>query len=300
MAHNFYVVIATSGRRALLRRTLVSLSQCRIPGAFRETIVIENGPERAVEDVVTATHHLLNARYMYDPWANKSNALNKVLDTLDDGLIFFTDDDVRIDPDALMTYQQATDNDLHGYYYGGPVTIDYEQDPADWLIPHLPPSARGWQLDETVTGRPTCFLGCNWAAFVKDLKQVGGFDITKGPGSRTGSMGAETAVQLRLYEHSVRARYIPDAVVSHFVPWERCTPVWVLRRLFRTGVTRATWGAVRKWGQNSSSFQNRQIVWAREMLGEVVNGNWHAIFGVFKKSAYLAGYLKGKWITRQP
>ena len=51
------------------------------------------------------------------------------------------------------------------------------------------------------------FLGANWAAFARDLKEVGGFDPWFGPGSATGSTGQEQTMQRRLLGAGLHGRY---------------------------------------------------------------------------------------------
>ena len=295
MAHSLYVVIPTTVRPSLLDRTLLSLSQCRFPSSYRQTLVIENGPERVSEAIVTAHHPSLNTRYMYDPYANKSNALNRVLDVLDDGLILFLDDDVSVHPDILHAYHEVAAGTEAGFYYGGPVTVDYEQEPAKWLIPYLPASARGWTIKDKTTATDICFLGCNWAAFTGDLKRIGGFDISRGPGSETGSMGEETTAQLKLYAIGIKAKFVPEAFVAHYVPKKRCTPVWVLKRLYRKGVNDGLWGRDQVRDQKQDSFKERNLTWFKEeLVMEIAKGNGYAVFGLLRKLSYLLGYLKGK------
>ena len=145
MAQNLVVVIPTAGRQALLHRTLASLAECRKPAIYRETIVIENGPKGEAENIVRGFDATLHTHYMYVSRGNKSYAINKVLEFLEDCLIFFTDDDVRIDPNTLCAYATAAEGHQSGYFYGGPLAVDYESKPPVWLIQYLPNSARGWK-----------------------------------------------------------------------------------------------------------------------------------------------------------
>ncbi len=50
---------------------------------------------------------VLKLRYLYLAHGNKSAALNAAMETLGDCLIFFTDDDVRVDPGVLTAYAEA-------------------------------------------------------------------------------------------------------------------------------------------------------------------------------------------------
>ena len=46
------VLIPTHGRPTLLGRTLASLGACRLPAAYAETVVVENGSRAGAEAVV--------------------------------------------------------------------------------------------------------------------------------------------------------------------------------------------------------------------------------------------------------
>ncbi len=149
---------------------------------------------------MSAYHSSLNTRYVYISRAHKSWALNRVLDLVEDCLIVFTDDDVRVHPGTLCAYAKVSANVNGGQFYGGPMGVDYEQEPSEWLKAYLPRSALGWCLDKEVRtiDKSERFLGINWAAFASDLKKCGGFNPAFGPGSPTGSTGQETNMQKRL------------------------------------------------------------------------------------------------------
>ena len=238
MASELRVMIATAGRPRLLQRTLDSLAECERPSIYRETIVIENGPPMGARDIVEACPKELAARYVHVERANKSNALNVAMqDVPDPCLIFFSDDDVRFAADILTQYAHAAEECEEGFFYGGPVEVDYEVPPLEWVRPHLPASAVGWEYDEKcVHDRSVVFLGMNWAAFVGDIRQAGQFDLRFGPGGSSGSIGQEANMQQSLLKVGVRPQYVASARVWHFVPAERCTPRWTLERQFRAGL----------------------------------------------------------------
>ena len=148
MARALTTVIATNGRPDLLRRTLESLAACMKPTLYRGTIIVENGVKAGAEEVVGSCHPGLNARYLYDNRGNKCHALNTALEQVEEGLIFFTDDDVRIHPNTLCVYAEEAAGVEAGQFYGGPTGVDYEREPAEWLRPYLPASARGLQLEK--------------------------------------------------------------------------------------------------------------------------------------------------------
>ena len=248
MAQNLYVVIATHDRPDLLKRTLESLAQCTQPETYRATAVVENGSKSGTEVIVRDHADALNARYLFTPKANKSYALNVALKHIDDGLIYFTDDDVRFHPEVLVRYAEAARGISGGVYFGGPTEVDYEERPPDWLIPSLPHSAKGGEQD----GDWEYALGFNWAAFATDVKGCGGFSEERGPGA--GNIGQETDMQKQLEASGVEQQFVDGARVWHYVPKERCNPQWLLRRYYRMGKgsVQEGWDVSGKWlGFNS-------------------------------------------------
>jgi GT2 family glycosyltransferase len=230
------VVIATCGRQRLLERTLASLTQCRIPEGFEGTIVVENGSSSGADQVVRQAASALKPRYLFEPKGNKSRALNVALRDAGDALIVFLDDDVRASVALLESYAAAASAAGRGHFFGGPVAPEYEETPPAWLLKFLPISARGYDSLPTTWN---WFLGFNWAAYSDDLKRVGGFDERLGPGGISGGIGDETELQMRLRAVGLNARYVPGALVHHWIPRDRCSPEWVLRRRYSYGVLTA-------------------------------------------------------------
>lgn len=231
------VLIPTHGRPTLLKRTLESLKACTLPETYHELVVIENGSRDGAEKLVNDLPERLNARYMHRKRGNKSYALNEALEVIEDGLVIFFDDDVRVPSDIIVQYANAAAQYGAHTFFGGPTDVEYEAAPPDWLKPYLPGSARGWGLNGLEVESHPWFLGFNWAAFGADLLAVGGFDTNLGPGSPRGTIGQETDMQKRLKETGVEQVFVPGAKVWHNVPQERCSPQWALNRRYRNGLS---------------------------------------------------------------
>jgi glycosyltransferase involved in cell wall biosynthesis len=231
-------IIAFSSGSEEIIPTLHSLSSCIQPACYKKTIVIENGGPPGCQDVVNAFRDTLNLEYIHVREKGKTKALNVALDRVDEGLIYFTDSDIRFTSDTLRAYSKAARSHGPGHFFGGPFNVAREKAPPTWLEDYLPPSAKGWkcQRDEGVEPSFSEFLGFNWAAFASDIKRAGGFDESIGPGSITDSTGDETDMQRRLVRHGASAIYVSNARVTHIVPRENCTPEWALNRSMRNGV----------------------------------------------------------------
>jgi glycosyltransferase involved in cell wall biosynthesis len=235
-----YVILATTSRPQLLERTLESLAHCRKPDNFAAVVVVENGPRGDAKSTVAQCGADLVTRYEYIARANKSAALNHALEAVGDSLVLFVDDDIRAHRDLLCAYASAARRIGCGQFYGGPMGVDYEEAPPEWLLEYLPASARGWSLDSelsVIDDKGVFFMGCNWCAFASDIKEAGGFDPDYGPGSPSGRRGQETDMQRRLSDFGVVKVYVPDAEVWHYVPRERCSPKWALLRRYRASLS---------------------------------------------------------------
>ena len=298
MASSLIVVIPTSGRPDLLRRTLDSLSHCRKPAIYRKTVVIENGPKTDAEEVVRDYHTSLISQYLYEPIGNKSRALNKVLEREQDGLIFFTDDDARFDVDILCAYAEAAKGIQRGQFYGGPMGVDYEQEPPSWHKSYLPPSAIGLNFGsyrKLRSGDLRPFQGINWAAFAKDLILLGGFNPDLGPGSVIKSTGQEADMHRRLFDYGVQQVDVPEARVWHFVPTARCSPRWIIKRAYRQGVLRGY-----LYGRQTQTFMGFQFwmvkVWLKfiaKVLSTSLSGTNQTRFDALYNLALQSGKIQG-------
>jgi GT2 family glycosyltransferase len=302
MAEKLWVLLATAGRPALLGRTLKFLAEAEKPPEYAGTLVVENGPPCGVADIVRSFARQHRFAYLHVPEPNKSHALNCGLAQLEDGLLFLTDDDVRVDPHVLTAYVEAARDVPQGAFFGGPVQIDAPHGlPPRWMQRYYPHTiAQAWRLPHhtpTVVAGQT-FMGTNWAAFARDLWAAGGFDTRLGPGSPLGAVGDETEAQWRLLKRGLWAVYVPGAVVWHYLHAEYLDPQWVLARTYRHGLA---WGIRR-------TCRGQPLAWPllRAALGRAhatlkahllrFFGSHNACFGALWQQAKWRGRWDGLWL----
>lgn len=300
---NLYVLIATAGRPSLLRSTLHSLVECHKPSVYKRTLIIENGPKCGAKAIVNQFKDKLSAQYLYVERSNKSHALNVALQHLDDGLIFFTDDDVHVHPDALKLYSEAATECTRSSFFGGPVEADYEKKPPAWLTPHLPGSAAGWAMGGIDQEKSEWFIGVNWAAFRSDLLKAGAFNPDVGPGSQTGSTGQETDMQQRLIELDIQKIFLPDAIVHHHVPAKRSSAWWALKRVYRNGIKMGMAYDLSAdqsliFGYPKWMFSVPVKVYFRHFLSSLFTGDRSSSFGELVKISRHLGLMKGFRISK--
>jgi GT2 family glycosyltransferase len=296
MAKKLVVMIPTAGRSELLHMTLASLVKCRKPEIYHGTILVENGPKTGAEKVARAFEKELNLRHLYVPAGNKSNALNEAMKNVNDCLIFFTDDDVKLDPGILNAYAEAAEGRHGGEFYGGPFEAEYARKPDQWILEFLPLSAVGWNLgkEPAYIDKSSLFIGFNWAAFDRDIKRCGGFNVLYGPGSNTGAVGQETEMQKRLLENGLRGRYVPEAKVWHFVPPEKCSTAFTAKRAYKWGIQ----GGLDYDGSLTELCKNGLVHGVTALLA-LANKEPHRRFKPFYKLCFSTGMIKGNFISRR-
>jgi glycosyltransferase involved in cell wall biosynthesis len=296
MARSLWVLIAAAGKPALLGRTLKSLAAAAKPPSYRGALIVENGPRCGIEAAVHGFAREHRIEHLYVPEPNKSNALNCGLWRLDDGLVFMTDDDVRLDPEVLVAYDDAARGVERGEFYGGPVLIDAEHGlPPAWLRRFYPltivePWRLPYEIRTAVNGQT--FMGTNWAAFAGDLIAAGGFDSRLGPGGTTGAAGQETEAQRRLIASGAKAVYVPEAVAWHYLHREFLDPQWVLRRAYRHALE---WGLRRTRDGKSMTLPVVRAV-AGRLNAHVKGMVLRAIGG--EERRFEAAFHEAKWCGR--
>lgn len=290
------LVIVSHDRCHLLAQTLESIADGDIPSNLAATLVVENGRRFGAEHVVATAPASLRARYLFEPSPSKSKALNRASEELVDEFIIYLDDDVRVEPHAIRRYIAAANSHPHGFFFGGPTGADYEEEPPAWLRRHLPASASGFSQGDAAcqVDRP-CFLGFNWAAYAADIRRVGGFPEHIGPGTPRGqTIGEESDVQRRLLAAGLKGLYLPEAMVWHQVPKDRCTTAWVQRRCHTSGLVAGLQGS----GRGAASWINalcRTAVFL--LLSAACAACWSAQWRWWPrfKLAYYTGLLEGMY-----
>jgi GT2 family glycosyltransferase len=298
------VVIATSRREQLLRRTLESLAAARrpVPDTLREVLVVENGAESGARDVVAAFADRLPLRYLFAPEGNKCRALNLALARTTADLIYFLDDDVRIDVGALEAYADAAGRYGPGHHFSGPLVAAWEVEPPAWLKGYLPPSATGWYHGdvEKYYDLPH-FIGSNWAAFRADMLAVGGFSEDIGPGTPSGAIGDESELQQRMLDAGGRGVYLPAARIWHHVPQSDCDFQWARQRQHRMGVTYGFLGWPPDWGPIPSGLRggvHMAIMMTKIAIARALRWSDERRVHVEMTAAHARGYLRGRRLAR--
>lgn len=251
------IIIATSGRDEVLRKTLESISEGLTPKLVEHIHIVENGSHLLDEQAlqVQFPHVSIKLHTLTKP--HKGLALNFVLRAIPESFCIFFDDDVRVAKKTVKQYIDAAHKRGVGHYFGGPTGAIYQEQPPTWMQPFFPPSVRGFNLGEDEKEvKEGYFMGFNWAAYSSDILHAGGFDPLFGPGSELGASGQENTIQRKMRGLGLKAIYLPACRVQHVVPADRCSPEWLADRLERQGIEAGL-------GETNLGWKKRFSLWFR-------------------------------------
>ncbi|MBI3789298.1 MAG: glycosyltransferase family 2 protein [Gemmatimonadetes bacterium] len=222
------VAICTWNRAALLRETLARMTALDVPaGLGWELVVVNNNCTDDTDAVLAQFTDRLPLRRVAEPTPGLSNARNAAVRAAGGRWIVWTDDDVLVSSGWLSAYLAAFAADPEAVVFGGPIRPWFPATPPAWLTAAWSRVAPAYACIDygdapfPLDSRRVPF-GANMA-FAADALRAHPFDPARGvrPGSRMG--GEETDVVRALLAGGGRGRWVPEAIVDHWIPPERQT-----------------------------------------------------------------------------
>jgi glycosyltransferase involved in cell wall biosynthesis len=223
------VVIPTYNRSNLLRKTLRSLLDARVPPGLDVRItVVDNNSKDDTREVVLAEQAKakLPLFYVFEKKQGRSPALNAGVAATSGSHVGFIDDDEEVDSSWYETIRAVfAEHDLD--FIGGPYVPRFESEIPAWLpseynsvIGVVDGGAKRVAFDRNYPG---ILMGGNAVFTRKILEKVGPYSTSLGrSGNRLLSCEDEEMYE-RLLAAGARGMYVPELIIYHFVPTERLT-----------------------------------------------------------------------------
>jgi glucosyl-dolichyl phosphate glucuronosyltransferase len=219
------VVLCTYNRCEDLAGALESIAASQVANSVTwEVLVVDNNSTDHTRDVVEAfsSQHPGRFRYLFEPKAGKSHALNTGIANARGNVLAFVDDDVNVEPTWL---QNLTADLLHEGEWagvGGRTLPAGEFTPPPWL----PDNFNGivfacFDLGNKAAELDQAPYGANMAFRKSVFERHGGFRVDLGPTPNSQIRNEDTELGRRLLAAGERLRYEPSAVVYHPVPQGR-------------------------------------------------------------------------------
>ena len=223
------VVIPTYNRSQLLRKTLRSLLDARVPPGLDVRItVVDNNSKDDTRELVLAEQAKakLPIFYVFEKKQGRSPALNAGVAASTGSHVGFIDDDEEIDVSWYeVVHSVFAEHDLD--FIGGPYVPRFESEIPAWLpseynsvIGVVDGGTKRVPFDRSYPG---ILMGGNAVFTRKILEKVGPYSTSLGrSGNRLLSCEDEEMYE-RLLGAGARGMYVPELIIYHFVPTERLT-----------------------------------------------------------------------------
>lgn len=236
------VILPTRNRVASLRNTLASIARQGANGTFTyEVVVVDNG---STDDTARAVKELqrlfpVPLRYVLEPRAGKSAAINAGIEQTHSAWIVIVDDDVIAEPVWLTGLwqcicEQRTDA------IGGRVLPLWVDGRPDWMTDKLMGQLGTLglldfgpaRLSMHPAARQYWWVGSNIALRRTLLERIGGFDERR-------TRGQDSELYSRCVRVGATIIYEPAATVYHRADRSRLTPAYFRQWHHRAGRYRA-------------------------------------------------------------
>jgi glycosyltransferase involved in cell wall biosynthesis len=240
----FSVVIPTYNRAAELEQTLASLANINHPGSW-EVIVVDNNSRDSTPQIVAnaAAQFPTALRYVFEPRAGRSAALNAGIEAATGEIIANTDDDVRFEPEWLLQAAEALSREQCDFV-GGKVLPIWRGPRPSWLSDK---GGQHWAVialldfgpEPVEFGKRYAPLGVNLAFRREAFDRAGLWD--RGLGRKAGTLLGQEVREwmLRARAAGLKGMYAPKMVVHHVIPAERMRKRYFRKWSYWHGVSRA-------------------------------------------------------------
>ena len=250
MTPTLTVLIATHNRADLLERTLRHLNDARRPSGWKVDILVAanactDRSHALLDRYVADAEHLsggesrLPLRWVAEPRAGKSHALNRAIPLLLADLTAFVDDDHRVDPGYFESACRAATEYPDADIFCGRILPDWDGSEPAWVHDEGPYRIYPLPVPRYDLGdRPIRSLegktpgGGNLVLRTSLFGRVGGFSTRYGPVGR-GLGGAEDHEWvLRAVAAGAIVQYVPEIVQFHYVDQTRLRVRYLVRKAY--------------------------------------------------------------------
>ncbi len=239
------VIICTYNRSESLRRTLQAFCDLEIPrNVTWELLVVDNNSRDATRAVCSDFAARLPLRYLFEASQGQNNALNRGVEEAEADLLLFTDDDVDVEPQWLVSFLNVARRYPAVSFFGGKVIPRWECAPPQWLsenanslLRHVATAFEMGESEVFVTASDCVFYGANLAIRKQAFLGTTKFRPDLGPCGVGQVRGGETALLRELLADGHKGLYVPSMAVYHRNTSSRMTESYVRAYYHGAGVT---------------------------------------------------------------
>ncbi len=233
------VVLPTFNRGESLKTTLDSISRLTLPPDLNwELIVVDNNSTDKTPQVVRdfAGAAPFRVRYIFERRQGRSPALNAGIAAASGKIIAFTDDDVILHSEWLITLKRTFDA-FQCAGVGGRIIPVWQQPKPDWLEMEEQQAIVHYEHgDQPVVLKDHPPLGANCAYRKEEFVKYGTFRLDLGvSGENRGITCEDTEFATRLLRAGEKIVYAPGAIIYHPVDPRRATKAYFRKWYYNDG-----------------------------------------------------------------
>ena len=242
------VAICTWNRAKLLDQTLARMHDLSVSnGVDWELLVVNNNCTDDTDAVIARHADALPLRRLHEPKQGHSNARNCAMREASGSWILWTDDDVLVEPDWLVSLASAIDRHPEASIIGGRVDPWFPIEPDPELVAVFPTLGSGFcgvnhGEQECEVTDPMAFCGANLAMRMKEAARFL-FNPHYGRNKSKQGLFDETDFIVRMQNQGSRLLWCPGMRVRHYVDPSRMTVRHLCAHYEGIGYTEAIKGA---------------------------------------------------------
>ncbi len=307
------VIICTYNRSESLKDTLNSLIvQEGIIGFDFEIVVVDNNSNDRTMDIVktymTKSYNLV--RYIFEPEQGLSHARNAGIKAAKGDILAFTDDDVIVRNDYIMSIGMVHKEYDSDCVFGKILPLWSHAKIPIWLKR----DKRLWKclgyLDYgeqhiLVTNNKHQFYGANFSIKLHAINKIGYFDINLGIKGNVHYLGEESDYFAKLLSTHSKIVYSPKMVVYHKVKDSDMTKSYFLKWHYEGGQS----FPYKTMSRNNTIFNVPLWFFKEALLNGIrlmyyvlcldsINMFWYELKAVFYYSALIV-FIKGKYLCKK-
>ena len=303
MPHVVSILIPTHNRAQLLEQTLLSMEHLRLPtGVEPEIIVILNGCTDDSQARIKAVVDRMpcRCRLVDEPNLGLGYARNRAIQEARGTLLCFLDDDVKVDPNWLVTLLKSTEQN-GASVIGGRVELWWQEiKKPDWFDHRFEGFLSGCRLgDQTVEIKSSNgLIGANMAFRREVFEKAGNFDIDfdRVGGGLAG--GGDTQMADRAIKAGFKAIHEPNAVVHHWVAKHRLEESYFCKLSMSNASSAVAMKSASLWVVTRSLLGHMVLLIQGTLIrisGRIRRREGDRRHGLIRQHVGLGG-LKGWWI----
>jgi len=241
MNEKISVIIPAYNRAKVIGITVNSLINQTLPKDKYEIIVVDNNStdntKQEIEKIIQANKNGAEVRYFLEKNQGVHFARNRGAKEAKNDILYFTDDDMLAEPDALQELLKVFSIDPGVGVVGGVILLKFETEPPKWIKEHCSNSILGFRpkdnIDLIISSKDIGVFSGHQAVRKEVLFKAGGFNPENTKGEWIGD--GETGLNKKIMELNYKFAFTAKSVTYHLIPKERLNQKAINKRLANQG-----------------------------------------------------------------